>query len=93
MQQNTVQLWRTSNPNVWSSTWRCRSLTPGRVCIARAAPITVTFLYPTNRFEASLAGGICSAVGVGSMYSPISGTYRCRNGDAGTFYYRRIRFR
>src|SRR5262245_16633185 len=88
--QNRIVLYPTADPTHWTGTFRCRPLSRRTRCLAPVAQVDLWFAA-SGEFEALLAGGLCEATGVGTPYSALSGQYSCENGDAGTFYFRRVR--
>jgi hypothetical protein len=80
----------TSSAGLYTGTARCVPVSGRAHCLARQASVAVAFT-PDGQFTGSF-GGICDATGIGNPYTgALAGSYECANGDAGSFYWRRVR--
>lgn len=86
---------RPAGPNVWAGALRCRSLSPYGRCLARIGSLVVMF-QPDGEFAATIQLGVpCTAIGIGTPGTALSGNYACAIGDqtvdAGSFFLHRVR--
>jgi hypothetical protein len=84
---------RPAGPDRWAGTLRCHSLSPYGRCLARVGSLAITF-QPDGEFTATVQlGAPCTATGVGTPGTALSGNYTCTIGgetvDAGAFFLRR----
>jgi hypothetical protein len=86
---------RPVGPNLWAGALRCRSLSRYGRCLARVGSLVIAF-HPDGEFGATIELGVpCTATGVGTPGTALSGNYACaigdQTGDAGSFFLHRRR--
>jgi hypothetical protein len=86
---------RPAGPSTLAGRLRCESLSPLGGCLASVGSVSITF-KPHGEFVAAIRlGAPCTATGVGSPGTALSGKYSCTIGgqavDAGSFFLHRVR--
>jgi hypothetical protein len=66
---------RPAGPDTWAGTLRCRSLSSYGRCLARVGSLAITF-RPDGQFVAAVQlGALCTATGVGTPGTALTGNY------------------